>query len=161
MVKVRVSKIGRPFKNPDVDKAVLKQLEKESKTILGLFKRTTTTWKKRPEFESKIVGKYSLVVGTDNQIYNWISSGTRKNYPIPKNPLPYPLRFNSKFTPKTRVRTLKSYRGSSSPPVVRPMQVTHPGIKPREFQEKINDSYDKRFKKNLDNAIKKALKGKT
>lgn len=157
MAKVRVSKKGRPFKEPNIDLAIRTQLKKEGSTLKGLYNRTVSTWKNKPDFTIEILAKYSLEVGTENQIFEWVDKGTRKNYPIPKNPLPYPLRFNSNFTPKTKPNVLKSFAGSSSPPVVRPMQVIHPGIKPRNFSDKIKKSYERRFKENLDKAIRDAI----
>src|SRR5512146_308466 len=55
--------------------SVAHRLEREIKKD---FQGTTKTWDHQPEFTSMVSlkGGVSVLVGTDDEIYNWVSNGT-------------------------------------------------------------------------------------
>jgi hypothetical protein len=116
---------------------VQKELENEAKYLEKQFKKTTRTWKHKPRFESitAVTGQsMELLVGTDDVIYGWVNNGTKKHPITPRNKSGL-LRFRKDgYKPKTRVGVVNSFAGrKAKPPLYSFKQVTHPGIKPRNF----------------------------
>ena len=75
---------------------------------------------------------------TSDTPFVYVNEGTKGPYLIPKTPKPPGQGlgpFQPDFIPKTQPRTLASGPGGSFGPFVFPKQVTHPGIKPREFTD--------------------------
>ena len=103
-------------------------------------------WTNPPGFksESTIEGN-SLVVSCEPsgnadavQHWKWVSRGTAGPYPIFPTAGRKTLKYRKDFTPKTagmgpRVKTGMS--GGKSGEMIYPSHVTHPGIKPRHFEE--------------------------
>jgi hypothetical protein len=130
-----------------------------SKGINKDFQKTVKTWKKKPKFvtiKSLRGGNLELFNGTDNQVFQWVSDGTKGPYLIPKQPKPpgTSLVFPSHFTPKTIPNITWSGAGSTAGPMVYAKQVTHPGIKARNFDKVIAKRWDKRFKRRMEKAMR-------
>lgn len=117
--------------------ALVNAARETEQRIVRLLLQPTAGWSHRPNITAKVTfhgGRdVELEVTVDDQIYMWVSEGTRGPYPIPKTPRPYPLRFQTGYKAKTQVGSLTPSGGGSFGPVVRPMQVMHPGIKARKF----------------------------
>lgn len=106
------------------------------------FRRTTATWKHKPEFVEEIevtADEMTVLLGTDDEIYGYLDRGTglygpsASMYPIvPKRP-GYPLKFASGYTAKTTPGVIGSHAGGPFGDVVRTMAVMHPGIRARDF----------------------------
>jgi hypothetical protein len=149
----------------------LSGLHETERGIIKNFKETTKTWTgAKPEFDAIITlqdpGPALFVGPTGNdkgvQKYRWLNDGTRKNYPIPKYPKKGGKRLafmTTGFSPKTRVRTIGSTAGSKAgPPMAFPVQVIHPGIEAREFDNEIGKLWKPRFKKIMQEALKRGVK---
>lgn len=81
-------------------------------------------------------------------------TGTRGPYPIPKNPQPGKrLAFRTNYQPHTRPIGRSGGPGQATGPLVRPIQVQHPGIKPRHFSRVINKKLQKRFDKAVSRGV--------
>lgn len=81
-------------------------------------------------------------------------TGTRGPYPIPKKIEPGKrLAFRTNYQPHTRPIGRFGGPGQATGPLIRPVQVTHPGIKPRKFSEKINKALRKRFEKAISRGV--------
>lgn len=82
-------------------------------------------------------------------------TGTRGPYPIPKVPKEGKrLAFRTNYQPHTRPIGRSGGPGVATGPLVRPIQVTHPGIQPRKFSKVINKKLDKRFTKAVDRGVR-------
>jgi len=153
---------------------LLNALRAEGREIRRDFWKTTRTWKHKPKFEMKVslkrvAAEGSIEVFTTDEIYGYVSGGTRRHIIKPKVRRRGPrgrfakaaktLAFPSSSTPKTRPGVVGSGRGGSSGPTVFRRQVMHPGIKARKFDEAIKAKIEKtrRFQKRIDAAIAKGL----
>lgn len=125
------------------------------------FEATTATWKEKPKFEQEIglsPDGPTLLVGTDDENYNRLDKGTRKNYPIPKAG-PGLLAFRPGYVAKTSPGVIGSQAGGPFGDfVIRHTQIIHPGIEARKFGETIQKKWEKPFKRRMEVAIKKAAK---
>ena len=104
------------------------------------FGKTTTTWEHDVKFQKKVkVTGRGIVweVWTNDQIYTWVSGGTKGPYKIPKDGpglLVFPSGYKAKSTPNL---LLSKSGGSFGPMVFVSGQVTHPGITPRNFDKAV------------------------
>lgn len=100
------------------------------------FERTTATWENKPSFEL-IETTTGIVVGTDDQIYQYVDEGTRPHIIAPK--AGKALRFMGGHRAKSTPRVIGSGSGGASGPVIiRRGAVQHPGTKARDFTEVIS-----------------------
>lgn len=124
------------------------------------FKKTTKTWKHQPKFETLISLKPpgpTILIGTDDQVWNWLNEGTRPHAIFAgiftgksnKKALAFP----SRFKPKTRVKSLKSQAGSSGGPTVVVPFVQHPGTEAREWGQLIATKRQRWFQKQMERAM--------
>jgi hypothetical protein len=144
----------------DIGKGMVKDFEKTTKTWKGAKPKFEFTSEVEPPGAALFVGPAGDNEGT--QKYEWLNDGTRKNYPIPKFPKKGGKRLafmTTGFSPKTRVRTIGSTAGSKAgPPMAFPVQVIHPGIEARKFDETIGEIWNKPFKKAMELALKRGVK---
>jgi len=147
---------------------MLKAMTKSADAAVKEFKKTTATWTHKPSFEKRITGAkvYSIFVGPfdegevdeDGQnpyvIYQWVTKGTKKhNIPKEKTNWGY-VSYLSFKKPKTYPGFIGSGPGSPGHfPVIQKRQVTHPGIKPRRFDEVIQTKWQPIFEKTIEDAI--------
>lgn len=143
----------RPRKRPvynlnDFNRALEQALDDTAKEVIKDFKRTTETWDHQPEFKVMDSGfrvgsrEVSLDVGTDDEIYGYVSRGTPAHDILPKQATV--LRFQSGFVPKTKPGRFLSKEGGSSGDNTFAKAVHHPGIKARKFEELIAERHRKR-----------------
>lgn len=122
--------------------------------MLTDYEATVATWETPVEFEFEVAStenELTAVVGTNNQIYEWVNEGTGQAaghrgdwYPIPSAPTG--VAYQGQFSPKTRPGMLSSRGGGKTGPVnIIRAQVTHPGIEPRQFDETITEKWQERF----------------
>lgn len=128
------------------------------------FKQTTRTWKHKVKFETLVSLKPpgpTILIGTDDQVWNWLNEGTNVGKP------PYPifagiftgksnkkaLAFPSRFKPKTKRGTLRSRAGFKGGPTTVVPFVEHPGIKPREWTKLIAKKRQRWFQKQMERAM--------
>jgi len=151
------------MKNDALRLELLNAMRKAGTVIKGDFEKTTATWKRKPKFETiiSLTGPGPVVVvGTDDEIYNYVSGGTKPHeiwagiYTGRSNKKA--LAFPARSSPKTKPGFIGSFGGSrSSETVVRPY-VNHPGTKARKFEETIQKRRQKWFKGEMEKAMKRA-----
>lgn len=126
--------------------------------ILKDFKNTTETWDHKPEFEAltSLKGGPSLLVGTDDEIYAYVNYGVPRHDIVPKKKGGY-LVYRRGYVAKTKVGTLTSRRGGKYGKTVRREYVSHPGIEARNFELLIKKKYEKRFKRRMELAMRRAV----
>ena len=107
------------------------------------YEMTTLTWTHKPEFEAitEVRGnEFTILVGTDDEIYKYVDLGTRPHRIEPKGN--YPLRFQwggpGSYQPKTQPGQLRSSPGGPTGPMVAFWGVNHPGSEARGFSEQIH-----------------------
>lgn len=131
------------------------------------FDKTAATWKKKPEFEKEQSNGYSVMSAgywTANEIYGYLTHGTKGPYPIPKpgNTSAKTLRFQwggpGSYSAKTSPRRISSTTGGPSGPMVFRKRVMHPGIKAREFDETIAEKWTPEFARRMKNAMARATR---
>ena len=133
-------------------------------SMLRDYAATTETWETPVEFDFDIAidgDSFEAIVGTDNEIYEWVNNGTGQAggnrgdwYPInPRNAKA--IAYQSNFTPKTQPGVLRSRGGGKSGPVdvIRPDGVSHPGIEPRNFDETITAKWQPLFQRRFDRTL--------
>lgn len=127
------------------------------------FDKTVKTWTRKPKFEkitSTAGGNVAVLVGTDNEIYGYVSRGTKPHRIEPKN-APF-LVFQTGYKAKTTPNVIGSTVGGPTGPTVRAKGVTHPGTDARNFDEVITKKWEPRFKREMEAAMKRGLrKGST
>ena len=167
MPAVFVKAIKPPKLKDDVFRLeMLNAIRKTGTVVKKDFQKTTATWKHKPKFEVLISLKGpgpELLVGTDDEIYKWVSRGTEGPYEIwagfyTGKSDKKALAFKSRFTAKTAPNVIGSFPGSSSgSTVVRPY-VVHPGIDPRGFEEAIQEDRQPWYKRQMEMAMSEAAK---
>jgi len=125
------------------------------------FEKTTATWEHKPEFEVlvSLTGPGPVVlVGTDDKVYRYVSEGTRPHlifagyYTGKTNKRA--LVFKSGYRAKTTPRVLGSSEGGAfGTTVVRPY-VEHPGTEAREFDSLVQELWETKFKRRMEQAMK-------
>lgn len=138
--EVAASMDARGVELKKIIKDTLKTVEKETLTN---FRKPTSTWHHKPSFESlsEIRGnEFTMVVGTDDPVYNMLDKGTRPHIIRPKGP-GYPLAFGwggpGSFSAKTSANSLDSWGGGNSGGARFFMHVHHPGTKKRNWSKMI------------------------
>jgi len=113
-------------------------LRTEGRHILKDFEETTKTWDHEVEFKTHTHlaladVKMSVEVETDDEIYHFVSGGTKK-HKIPKVPKKEGyLVFQTGYTAKTKRGIIGSSSGGSFGSFASAKQVDHPGTKARRF----------------------------
>jgi len=122
------------------------------------FESTTATWDHKPKFSvtTTISGDDSpaVLVGTDDEIYGYVSGGTSAHIIRPKRARA--LRFQKTYTAKTVPGVIGSKAGGPSGPAVYAQEVHHPGTKARRFDQIIQKKWQPRFKREIEAAMKEA-----
>lgn len=154
----------KKLNTPAMQKAIAAEMKAFGKDMKKEFEKTTRTWEHKVVFErleeiSPDLGKVEVAVLTDDEIYRYVDEGTKGPYKIPKFVTPGKrLAFRTgKYGAKTSPGVISSSAGSQpSGPWTRPQQVTHPGIKAREFDKTIQAYMEPRFRRRMETAMKKA-----
>lgn len=152
-MKVKLVPIGKVpiFDLVEFDRVVENALEETAQAIYADYQVTMQTWTKRAEFVIKPGPGYSRDIYTENEIYGYVSGGTRphtiraKNAPV--------LAFQGGYKAKTTPQKIKSGAGGPFGPTVFAVEVDHPGTEARNFEEVIGNKWDKQWPKQLDRAI--------
>lgn len=123
------------FKPADLDRAINDALSKTLKVGEGYFKTTTKSWSTDVKFviDGPEDGRGS--VGTDNDIYGYVTHGTPPHLIAPVNASI--LAFPGNSSPKTNPGILGSRKGKSGGGAVFAHVVHHPGTKARGFEEAV------------------------
>lgn len=131
-----------------VTKQVEAAMEEAANVALRHFGQTVQTWDHKPSFERtrEWVGDTMAVsVGTDDEIYTYVSQGTKPHIIRPKRAKR--LSFQTGYRAKTRRRVLSSSAGGPYGERVTAGIVRHPGTEAREFGEEIAEKMSTAFEK--------------
>lgn len=154
----------KPIIPKDINKkALFDELEKEMKAIQKEmtkdFDSTVQTWSNKPKFDKEFESSKSRIrifTGTSNEIYGYVSGGTRPHRIMPKKGKA--LRFRGSYRAKTSPGVIGSKAGGASGGEVFSKGVNHPGTKARKFDEAIGKKWDRPFRSRIDKAIDRARK---
>jgi hypothetical protein len=146
---------------PGMQRELMKAVDDTTDVVLRDFQATTATWDHKVKFErtraSLTGGDIVGVVGTDDEIYGYVTRGTRPHDIQPSGA--QVLAFPASSSPKTMPRVLGSRSGSRSKQLIFTDVVHHPGTEPREFEETIIDTRQKLHENNVAEAVNRALRG--
>ena len=136
-------------------------LRTEARHIKKEFEKTTATWDHDVDFREHTHLKlsYSVMsveVETDDEIYHFVSGGTKPHDIRPKKQ-GGTLAFQSGYKAKTSPRQIGSRSGGSFGATVFAKAVKHPGTKAREFPEVIRAIRIAPFYKSMGVAWRKAI----
>lgn len=132
-------------------RAVANALDGAAKGALEDFKVTTATWQHKVDFTIDSPGADRRVVGTDDDIYGYVSGGTRPHIIVAHGKaLAFP---GGGFRPKSRPRYIGSNKGSKGGAVIFRPVVHHPGTTAREFDEAIAEKWQKELPVTMQRAI--------
>ena len=132
--------------------------------LVGEFDKVVADWDHKPEFKARkfIRGDRIWVnifpAGIFKQIWKWVSGGTKGPYKIPKGGPGY-LAFRTGYVPRTRPVGKFGGPGKATGAWRRGvMQVTHPGIEARKFEETIAKEQKKWFSRTMNNAWRRIIR---
>lgn len=132
-------------------RAVANALDGAAKGALEDFKVTTQTWQHQPDFAIDTPSEDRRIVGTDDEIYGYVSGGTKPHIIVAHGKaLAFP---GGGFRPKTRPRYIGSNKGSKGGAVVFRPKVNHPGTTARKFDEAIAEKWQKQLPVVMQRAI--------
>lgn len=123
------------------------------------LKSTTRTWTHQPKFSVNILPTnvdYTIIAGTDDEIYSYVDAGTRP-HPIRPKRSKY-LRFTSGYRSKTRVNIIGSREGGSFGDEVFSKGVNHPGFAGRNFLAQIARRRQVTLEQEISQAIAKVMR---
>lgn len=166
-VAFRVTRKRRKFiKAPEVKRKLGAFIDDDvKKHFIEEFEGVVSDWKNQPEFKARkfITSDYIKVrvfpAGPNKDKWIWVSRGTKGPYPIPKSG-PSLLSFSLGYSARTKPRG-RAHVGSgtaSGPAVIGVMQVQHPGIKAREFEEVIAENNKPWFSRTMENAWRRIIR---
>ena len=149
------------LREKDMRLAMLNSMRRTGTKIKKDFEKTTDTWERKPKFDILIslTGPGPVVlVDTDDQVYNWVSKGTKGPYMIPKAG-PGLLAFRPGYHLKTVPNVLGSRAGGAyGEKIIIHKQVEHPGIKARNFDKMVQKIWDKKFKREMEATMREVAK---
>jgi hypothetical protein len=120
-------------------------------------------WKHSPDFKAKeksTENSFTIHIfptGDGVDQWRWVSLGTKGPYPIPKAGPGY-LAFQIGYQPKTKPKGQFGGPGTATGPWRRGvMQVEHPGIEPRKFEESVIEQMQPWYQKTMDDIVSNAV----
>lgn len=132
-------------------RAVTNALDGAAAGALIDFKTTTATWSHKVAFQIDKSRPDRRVVGTDDEIYGYVTEGTRPHVIVAHGKaLAFP---GGGFRPKTRVKYIGSNKGSTGGATVFRKVVHHPGTEAREFEDVIAEKWQKELPVTMQRAI--------
>jgi len=141
----------------EIEKALLAEAESIANDIELDFALTVGTWKRDVEFEKLVASTrlgIEILVDTDDEIYRYVNEGTKPHVILPKRAKA--LAFKSGYKAKTIVGKKVARTGGSFGSTVFSKGVIHPGTEARDFDEIIAKEWNKKFKRRMEKAMKKA-----
>jgi hypothetical protein len=141
-----------------IAEAAEKSARKVGEGMLDDFEQTTSTWKHKPAFtilEVRSGGVITVGVGTDDEIYRYVTKGTKAHTIHPRRRRV--LSFRTGYKAKTTPRKLRSGGGGASGPRRFARRVKHPGTKAREFEEEITKKWKRPSVRLIQQAIERSL----
>jgi len=143
-------------------KIMRSQLRKEARIIHKAFNTTTRTWEHKPVFKEHTHLSMSdaviwVEVETDDEIYRYVSEGTRPHTIVPKRE-GRRLVFKAGYKSKTTPRVIGSHKGGPFGKIVWAKKAKHPGTKARQFPAEIAKRKRPGFTRRMKVAWKRAAR---
>ncbi|MDD5245619.1 MAG: hypothetical protein PHU49_16545 [Syntrophorhabdaceae bacterium] len=146
----------------DLRKAIHDTMKTVEREAMRDFRRPTSSWHHHPKFESLTEERgngFTLIVGTDDAVYNMLDKGTPPHKITPKGP-GYPLAFTwggpGSYHAQTQPNSLDSWGrgGTGAQGGARFfMSVNHPGTKKRGWSKLVFKSATARARNLLEDKI--------
>lgn len=140
--------------------ALVNAAKQAEQRIVRLLKQPTAGWNHKVEPVADVIfhggSDVELRVTINDQIYTWVSEGTRPHIIRPKGP-GYPLRFQVGYKAKTIPGSLTPSGGGKFGAEVRAFEVHHPGTKPRKFVQVAADKVEQDIPRILQREIEREL----
>ena len=166
-VAMRAVRGRRKFiKAPEVKRKIADVLtDPVKKHFVNEFEAVVSDWSGKPEFKARAFIKSDSIsitvfpAGANKDKWIWVSRGTSGPYPIPKSG-PGFLAFTLGYSARTKPRG-QAHVGSgkaSGPSVMGVMQVMHPGIEAREFEEIIRENNAAWYARTMENAWRRIVR---
>lgn len=153
MVKFKAIKQKREFDSSKVIKSIVAEAKRVGRGMNEDWRKPTADWEGvKPvigytlEIKLHILTLFSGVKGKGlgAKKMGWLNDGTRPHI-IQAHNFQNPLTFQAEYSPKTFVGKLLSNSGGSYGAYVRTMEVYHPGIRARRFDEVITRDWEHLF----------------
>jgi hypothetical protein len=131
--------------------------------LLTYFTRITDLWEHKVDFQARKTVRpegitlYVYPTGPNKKLWLWTSRGTKPHIIKPKA-AGYPLQFRTDYKPRTRPGYRYRGPGKAVGPWVSAYEVHHPGTKPREFEKHIRRFYQPKFRKEMENALRRGAR---
>lgn len=131
----------------DFERALRKELIRESEIVERAFKRTVRTWQTQVDFHIDYnlnPGRqdWEFTVWTDNDIYSYVNDGTSRRYAT----------MDKTYRPKSQVRVIGSQQGGGEPLFIS-KQYPRPGIEPRNYVDEIFVRRREYFYRNMERVV--------
>lgn len=156
-MKLTLIRIGskNPFNADGMQRAISNTLRATAEDAQVDFQRTVATFSKKPTFTVRRDGDFSWTVSTDNQIYYWLTYGTRPHIIRPVN-APR-LIFATNYKRKTVPNVITSRPGGAYGPTFYGMRdgqaVHHPGTEATNHDMAIARRYNRKLPEKLRRAL--------
>lgn len=151
-----------PYNIPQIRHDIKEALAAAGEVAKVDFKLSYWNWEQDNQPKWKEVGPRSergdLVwkYTTKSTPYIWVDIGTKGPYPITAKNFPR-LKFQTGFIAKTTPGRLTSGIGATFGDWASPVEVEHPGIKPRRFSVQVKEKADEYLPKLVQSAVKKGV----
>lgn len=156
VVKAKVIKPKR-LKEKEMRLELLNGLRAVARKVTKDYEATVATWNEKPQFETVVSlkgGEAAFLVDTNSKIYEYVDQGTKPHIIRPKRAKR--LVFAAGGSPKTTPRVIGSTGGSRGGTTVYSLGVKHPGTKAREFSKIISDKWQKQFRNEMIDSMRRA-----
>lgn len=145
--------------------AVKRALRETADEMKSEFDNVVSEWKHKPRFETELSVAPTRIeatvkpAGRHKKIFKYVDMGTKGPYAIPTILIPGKLlRFRTGYSARTApIGRYNVGSGSAVGAWISKAQVTHPGIKAREFSDKISKDHKFALDKRVNQALKRAL----
>lgn len=157
-LKMRVI-VPKKLNTAAMHKALAGAMKEGQQGVAKDFDATVKTWNDKPKFDRQFeAGKQRIRfwVGTENEIYRYVSGGTRAHIIRPRRARF--LRFQGTYTAKTAPGVIGSSSGGSSGDVIYSRGVRHPGTKARLFPEHIEKKWKRPLPKLINDAMREVAR---
>lgn len=155
MVRIKVKIPPGGLIDPaELRRATQQGLDQAAVEVQKRFEATTRTWQNQPDFAIE-QDENSRTIGTDDEIYGYVSEGTRPHVIVAK--AGGSLAFGPGSTPKTQPRVIGSGPGGRGGAVIFRPRVNHPGTEARDFESAIAEEAEEFFPALMQQAIDEVL----
>lgn len=159
-LRIEAIKPKHPIYDQPIMKRAIQNAGQESAMAVQVdFNVTTFTWDHKPEFKIAHKGlDYRWTISTKDEVYGYVSEGTRPHTIVPK--VAKVLRFyRTGFKPKSRANWIGANKGKkATKDLTFTRHVNHPGIGARNYPKVIKKKWDDEWPRQLDRAVRAALR---